>query len=157
MSLGLTTTVGGAWSPYTSLVVGLLAAALIPFAAWALTRRRPPPPPRDVPAPVPRFQSAEQRRAVRRPGNPVRVLIVSGGSRPFEGFVIDRSAGGFCLTVPRPVASGAALAIRAAAAPDGSPWVKLVVVHCAKLGAGVWRVGCQFASPPPAGVLHLFG
>jgi hypothetical protein len=153
MTLGLTTPV----SPATALLVGLAGAVLLPFAAWALTRRRVVPPPPDTPEPARRFVPAEYRGAVRRTGNAVRVVVRDGSHRPYEGFVIDRSAGGLCLTLGRHLAAGAALEVRAAAAPEGSPWVGAVVVHSAKLGAGVWRVGCHFTTPPPGAVLHLFG
>src|SRR5262245_50605309 len=51
--------------------------------------------------PLPVGTANEQRRAFRRKGSSVEVLILDPepGDRPFEGWVVNRSLGGLCLQV----------------------------------------------------------
>jgi hypothetical protein len=108
-------------------------------------RRRTPPPP-------------ERRSSLRRPGNPVRVVVVDGLTlqNPVDGWVIDRSSGGLRLAVPNPVPVGTLLQVRTTHDPACAPWVQLCVKRCWKRN-DLWVVGCQFVRMPPVNVLLLFG
>jgi hypothetical protein len=96
---------------------------------------------------VPRTNGAlpgDRRRAPRRSGNPVNVLIHDGlAAIPIEGVVIDRSTGGVCIALPQPKAPGIKLEVRAAGAPDTFAWVPVEVRHCRRKGER-WLIGCKF-------------
>src|SRR5205807_1624549 len=100
---------------------------------------------------------AERRSSLRRPGNPVAVLVASAqaSTQPWEGWVIDRSRGGLRLAVPKPMAVGTLLKVRTTHDPECAPWVQLRVQRC-RPRDGVWVLGCQFVQLPPINVLLLF-
>jgi hypothetical protein len=102
--------------------------------------------------------SSERRAALRRGGNPVAVLISDAETRakPSTGWVIDRSTGGLCLSVPEPVVEGTVLSVRTSNAPESIPWVQLEVKNCRLVGKE-YELGCQFVRTPPWSVLLLFG
>lgn len=101
-------------------------------------------------------QRRERRNSLRRRGNPVGVLVLAGEGRAEPGLVLDRSKGGFCLSVAQPVDVGATLRVRTCHAPDDVPWIDVLVRHCAQKGDR-WHLGCQFAEELPWSVLLLFG
>jgi len=99
----------------------------------------------------------ERRASVRRKGNPIGVIILAGESAPAEpGLVIDRSKGGLCVTMSQPVPVGTTLQLRACQAPEDTPWIPVLVRHCAAKGDR-WHLGCQFTQELPWSVLLLFG
>src|SRR5262249_26555602 len=102
--------------------------------------------------------SSGRRSALRRGGNPVAILISDAETRakPSPGFVIDRSTGGLCLSVPEPVVEGTILSVRTSNAPETIPWVQLEVKNCRLVGRE-YELGCQFVRTPPWSVLLLFG
>lgn len=113
-------------------------------SASALGLRQPPPP--------------ERRSSLRRRGNPVAVLVANAqaASKPWDGWVLDRSSGGLRLAVPRAIAVGTLLKVRTTHDPDCAPWVQLCVKRCRQRD-DVWVLGCQFVQMPPVNVLLLFG
>jgi hypothetical protein len=105
------------------------------------------------------FGSASERRAsARRTGKLLKVLIssVNGNPEALEGCILDRSMGGLCVALPRPVNLDAVLSVRAADASESTPWVEVSVRRCAAKD-DQWEVGCQFVRTPPWGVLLQFG
>ena len=100
----------------------------------------------------------EKRMAPRRKTNLHSVLITNGDSKapPFEGLVVDRSAGGLRLMVKRPVAEGSLLSIRPARAPMSSPWIKVEVRH-STTDNGSTNLGCRFVLRPSLEELQQFG
>jgi len=100
----------------------------------------------------------ENRASLRRSGNPVKVLVSQTGSEGehFKGLAVNRSRGGLCLSVDRPVDAGQVIHVRAPHAPDDLPWVELRVKRCQTNGER-WRLGCQFVAELPWSVLLLFG
>ena len=100
----------------------------------------------------------ERRNAVRRGGNPIAILIsdAEARSKPTNGYVIDRSTGGLCLTVPDEVMAGTVLSVRTLNAPESIPWVQVHVKSC-RANAGEFELGCQFVRTPPWSVMLLFG
>jgi hypothetical protein len=106
------------------------------------------------------FGSAvEHRGAPRRRGRQVTVQIVLAAApeSPADGWVLDRSMGGLCLSAGREFAVGVVLGVRPADSPAGTPWVQVRVRSCQPEAGGRWAVGCQFAQTPSASVLLLFG
>jgi hypothetical protein len=99
----------------------------------------------------------EQRRAPRRWGNPIQVQVRDGlpSTKPMQGWVMNRSAGGLGLSVAQPVTAGTFLSVRVALASESIPWVVVEVKACQPL-AGRWLLCCQFVQAPPAEVLLLF-
>ncbi|SRR6266852_1777389 len=120
------------------------------------------PPTRESPAPSNRGQDSaaakDKRRALRRGGNPVPVLVsdVPGQAQPIPGLVLNRSKGGLCLAVPEPVDVGRLLAVRTADFPEGLDSVQIRVRHC-KRKAGSCHLGCQFVETYPWSVILIFG
>ena len=101
----------------------------------------------------------ERRASLRRSGNPVKVLVSQvgpDGEQRFKALAVNRSRGGLCLSVGRPVETGQVLQVRAAHAPDDLPWVELRVRSCQTNGER-WLLGCQFVAELPWSVLLLFG
>ncbi|MBA4062668.1 MAG: hypothetical protein C0501_02970 [Isosphaera sp.] len=101
---------------------------------------------------------ADRRGAVRRDGQPVRVLLASPNLRggADEGYVLDRSTGGLRVATAAAVAPGTALQARAANAPDTVGYVTLLVRSCRRNGDH-FELGCEFEKTPPWNVLLLFG
>lgn len=150
------------WAGPGSVVIGGGFAVLIFLWGARTFRHRPslPPPPEEALQPDPFvFGSArDKRRAARRKGSLVPVLIADAASKanPASGVVTDRSIGGVCLGVDNPASEGAILNIRPAHAPPLIPWTQVEVRSCRQLDDG-WELGCQFLRPPPSTVLWMFG
>src|SRR5208283_1173630 len=87
----------------------------------------------------------ERRAAPRRKGNPISVYISNGtvGAEPFEGWVVDRSAGGLRLLVDEAVEAGSILNVRPVKIHPEFPWVQVRVKSCAQ-ERNSWNLGCQF-------------
>lgn len=160
------------WLPTETWVVpliGLLAAGLTLVAGRVFLRRRLVVPPPSAPAPIapapvadidPFLQggSGERRLAARRKGNHVEVLVTDADAvtEPVRGWVIDRSLGGLCVELARPVRVGEVLSLKPRQAPPGTPWVRVEVRSC-NSSRGYFEVGVQFQRTPPWAVLLLFG
>lgn len=103
-------------------------------------------------------RKVDRRKDPRRWGSPVMVQVsdslTSTGS--VEGVVLNRSAGGLCLSLPRAVEVGKTLNIRVAMAPSSIPWTPVEVKYCSPLAAR-WKVGCRFTQSLAEDVRHLFG
>jgi hypothetical protein len=133
----------------TVAAAAALVACAVLLGAWWRSRQRKGASP----------TAAERRSLVRRDGEPVEVVLTAGpdGSRTLCGRVVDRSADGLGLQLPHEVPPGEALAVRAAAAPDGTPWTAVRVRHCRPVDGDCWAVGCEFVPAPPQNTLPLFG
>lgn len=101
----------------------------------------------------------DRRQALRRGGNPVQVLISDADAKaePINGYVLDRSTGGLCLSVGEPIEEGTILTVRTTNAPVTTPWVKIEVRNCRPISSSEWEIGCKFDKTPPWSVLLLFG
>jgi hypothetical protein len=109
---------------------------------------------------TPRFlpkEPGQRRSSLRRGGNATDVEVCTQGEvNPFAATVIDRSCGGLRLCVPRQLALHSTIRVRAAQAPEDSPWLVVDVRHCESRGDH-WEVGCRFLESPPWSILLLFG
>jgi hypothetical protein len=101
---------------------------------------------------------ADRRGAVRREGQPVRVLLAAATFRngAGDGYVIDRSTGGLKLATQAAVPPGSTVQVRAVDAPDTVGFVTLIVRSCRK-NTDYYELGCEFEKTPPWNVLLLFG
>src|SRR4051812_15533605 len=101
---------------------------------------------------------ADRRGAVRREGQPVRVMLAATTFRNgvCDGYVIDRSTGGLKIASQAAVAPGSTLQVRAVDAPDTIGFVTLIVRSCRK-NDDHYELGCEFEKTPPWNVLLLFG
>jgi len=103
--------------------------------------------------------SFERRKAPRRGGNPIAILVsdAEGEVEPVRGWVLDRSLGGLGLELAEEgqVDVGTILSVRPT---EGSyvPWVKVEVRTCRRIGAA-WRLGCKYLRPPVADIQMRFG
>jgi hypothetical protein len=88
----------------------------------------------------------------------IRVRISDPGVlfEPYLGWVVDRSLGGFCLSVDQPIEEGRYLRLRAADAPRRTPWVEVHVKRCLQRDAS-WEVGCEFVHTPSWEAMLTFG
>jgi len=152
----------GAYAQWLAPAAGVLVAGVVFLVSRLVSGRRKvrtqtaaPVEERD---PFVHGGSRERRIALRRGGNPVAVLISDAETRstPSPGWVIDRSTGGLCLSVPDPVVEGTILSVRTSNAPESIPWVQLEVKNCRLVGRE-YELGCQFVRTPPWSVLLLFG
>jgi hypothetical protein len=111
-----------------------------------------------VPDPFTHGSATEKRASFRRMGNPVKVLVSDeeARARPTEGWVMDRSVGGLCLSVPHEMSNNTILSVRTVSAPTEIPWVRVQVKRCRPL-EGHWELGCEFVRTPTWSVLLLFG
>lgn len=98
----------------------------------------------------------DRRRALRRSGNPVEVFVLKDNGDPIPAMVLDRSTGGLKLSLPRPVEAHTVLKVLACNAPEGTPWLTILVRHSQPTAAGC-VCGCQFVDSPPWSQLLLFG
>jgi hypothetical protein len=100
----------------------------------------------------------ERRSTARRKGNPVSVLLAdrADGAEPFQGWVMDRSAGGLRLLVDEAVPAGTLLKVRPTKAHAGFPWVQIKVKSCYPERKS-WNLGCQFLAKLTWEDLQLFG
>ena len=101
----------------------------------------------------------DRRRALRRGGNPVAVLITDAACKAEAqyGYVLDRSTGGLCLSVKGQIPEGSVVSVRTTNAPATVPWVQIEVRNCRKMNSGEYELGCKFVRTPPWSVLLLFG
>jgi hypothetical protein len=103
--------------------------------------------------------SFERRKAPRRGGNPIAILVSDADAEvePVRGWVLDRSVGGLGLELEEEgqVDVGTLLSVRPA---EGSyvPWVKVEVRTCRKIGSA-WRLGCKYLRSPVADIQMRFG
>ena len=102
---------------------------------------------------------ADRRTSTRREGgNPVKVVLASPvfKSGTHTGYVLDRSTGGLRMVASTGMPVGTSVQVRAAHAPDETPWVTILVRSCKPHGKG-FEMGCEFDRTPPWNVLLLFG
>jgi len=106
----------------------------------------------------PEHASADRRGAIRREGQPVRVLLASSTFRNgvCDAYVIDRSTGGLRIAVQTAIAPGTILQVRALDAPETVDFVPVTVRSCRK-NADYYELGCEFEKTPPWNILLLFG
>jgi hypothetical protein len=158
------------WTPYIGPAVGVVATVVVLLVGWMVARRRggggfPAMPsakdkatPNAEVDPFTQGASRERRVALRRGGNPVAILIsdAEAHAEPHPGWVVDRSTGGLCLSVPDAVAEGTVLSVRTTNAPTTVPWVQIEVKNCRLVGKE-YELGCRFVRTPPWSVMLLFG
>jgi hypothetical protein len=162
--LGLDLPFGGILLPLVAgLVAGGLAILVFNYFGRGSSVALPPPPKVEEKKgpdydPFLHGSATEQRRALRRGGNPIEVLITTAKSKhtPIHGWVLDRSVGGLCLSVGQEIQVGAQLDVLPVNAPPMTPWVEIEVRSC-RPGPEGFQVGCQFVKSPPWGVLLQFG
>ena len=102
--------------------------------------------------------TSEKRKSFRRQGNPTEVYVAfpDRKEKPFQGWVLDRSMGGLCLTVRNEMKPGTPLAVLPVNAPNMTPWVDIEVRSCKDLPDG-YELGCQFLKTPNWSILLMFG
>jgi hypothetical protein len=102
--------------------------------------------------------ATERRESLRRKGSRVKTQVtdVDTGADLGAAWVIDRSLGGLCLVMEKPLRVAAVVNLQTIHAPSGSPWVAVEVKSCRQRD-GEWEVGCQFVRRPSWSALLLFG
>lgn len=111
------------------------------------------------PTPQLRPLSTKERRSTpRRKGNPISVHVTDGEETgdPFQGWVVDRSAGGLRLLVDEAIPAGTLLKVRPTKAHAAFPWVAVKVKSCYPERKS-WNLGCQFLEKLSWEDLQLFG
>jgi len=156
------------WEIWVPLAVGMVAGLLSIVAVRSFGGRgrapvpAPNPPTKTVAMPPPdpfvHGGALEQRRALRRAGNPVPVLLASPheDQPSWHAWVIDRSVGGIGLVVNSEFPEGARLKVMPQSAPESTPWID-IEVRCCRPGEEGFELGCQFVKTPPWSLLLLFG
>jgi hypothetical protein len=155
------------WAPSDFLLpslVGLGAALLAIAGLHFFSRGRSAQAPPSPSGPQPEFDpfvqgsATEQRKAYRRAGNPIEVLLRTPGTgqEPKRGWVVNRSTGGLRLDVDQLVEEESVLEVRPSNAPPITPWVEVKVKDCRRTTDG-WHLGCQFVRTPPWALLLMFG
>jgi hypothetical protein len=149
---------------FLTICVGIAAGLTVVGAIHYLIRPRmtvaPPSRPStpETTDPFVHGSAFEQRKAVRREGNPTQVMVVdsSTGQAPTNVFVVDRCVGGLGLYAPDPIEPGRQLKVRPTNAPAVTPWVEVIVKSCRPTSQG-FEIGCQFVKTPPWAILLMFG
>jgi hypothetical protein len=148
-----------------TIAAGIVAGLGVVGALHYLIRERPPlvppskgPKKQDVLDPFEQGLATEQRKSLRRDGNPVEVLIVNpaNDATPAKGFVLDRCVGGLGLFAEGPAEVEKPLSVRPTHAPSITPWVEVIVKSCRQSDGG-YEIGCQFVRTPPWSILLMFG
>jgi hypothetical protein len=160
---GLDLPYGEYWIPLLAgLGIGLM---VVGFIHRFLRREPAAPPPKPTTAkksleydPFVQGSATEQRRALRRGGNPVEIFIGKPEQKDnaMRGWVLDRSMGGLCLLASHELEEGSLWGVLPVNATPITPWVEVEVRSCRSVAEG-WEVGCQFVKQPPWAVLLLFG
>lgn len=152
--------------PWSIPVIGLLVASLafLMGRRWMVPRPAPESEPQAEDA-VNQYlasrgkKSDPERRACprRKAGNRVEVFLADESKQPqLFGWVIDRSMGGLCLNVEKPLSQGTILNVRPRNAPQTMPWIPIEIRSCRPEG-NEWEIGCRFLNPPPWNELMIFG
>jgi len=155
----------GSWEFWMPALAGMLVGAVSLLAVRGVVRRRRAAPPApaakaSLPAadPFVHGSATEQRRSLRRSGNPVPVFLKSPTDKDpsWRGWVFDRSMGGIGLVVDSEFPIGTLLRVLPVHAPESTPWVEIEVRSCRQSPDG-YELGCAFVKTPPWGTLLLFG
>ena len=152
--------------PWTIPAIGFLVTSLAFLVGrrWLVPRpRRQTEPSADdvaseyLSSRVPQSQPDRRSCPRRKGGNRVEVYLADDAktSQVF-GWVIDRSMGGLCLNVEKPLSTGTILNVRPRNAPKTAPWLPIEIRSC-RADGNEWEVGCRFLKPPQWNDLMLFG
>jgi hypothetical protein len=159
------------WQLWIAPLIGVTFGGIALFVGGTvLRRRRKPAPSAEQTGPAKPAEAAveqdpfaygsskEKRVAVRRTGQPIRVLISDADAIavPVEGFVVDRSVGGLCLSVETAISEGTILSVRSVVDGDASQWIRVEVKRCENK-EGRWELGCKFVRTPSYSTLLAFG
>jgi hypothetical protein len=149
------------WLPFgVGIGAGLLSVTALMWASRRNAARKIDVKPDQAPNSDPFVQGSacEQRRALRRAGNPVKVFLAPPGEDTPQGsaWVLDRSVGGLCLNSEREYEAGTTLRVLPANAPDLAYWIEVEIRSCRAVKGG-FEIGCQFVKTPPWSILLLFG
>jgi len=152
------------WPLCLAAFVGLALAGvcLLVGTAWQRGRRAVPPAETDEADsfgdPFEVGSASERRTASRRMGRHVRIYVSDAAAEatPVEGWVLDRSLGGLCISLGRQMPPDTILSIRAYNASDTIPWAQVRVLRCESQG-NHFQLGCQFIRTPPFNAMMLFG
>lgn len=151
------------WLP---LAIGMVAGMTCVFVGSRVARSR-----RQARGPAPEVQSVtrihdpfihgsltEQRRSLRRGGNPVVVVYArpNNTNNPSRGLVLDRSVGGLRLGIEEEIAPGTRLLVLPASATTQTPWIEVDVCGCKPVDDS-WELHCQFVKTPQWSILLMFG
>jgi hypothetical protein len=151
------------WQTWLVPLAGAGPAVLILLLGRvALRKRRPKVPLTNFTAPerdpFDYGSHSERRKSVRRVGKPIKVHLnyVNGEGKPFEGWITDRSIGGFGIMTYHPVEENSRLSVLVVDAPPMTPCVHVEVLRATADGSR-WQLGCQYVNSPSWGVILLFG
>ena len=159
-----------AWETWIVPAAGVLTSGLMLLAGRTVLRWRRAPEPRPLVPPEPSSSSAgpdpfdygsptNRRRALRRNGKSVEVLINQPGETPAPaaaGWVVDRSSGGLRLFLAQAVPESTVLKVSVGGTSPATSPVDLEVTNCVKEGDG-FLVGCQFVGKPTWPDILQFG
>jgi hypothetical protein len=145
--------------PWTILAIGIAVGCF----AFVVGRRFLAPRPAE-PAAAPPSEDVflhgsqkERRSAPRRRGNSVEVFLTQAPDKEkILAWVADRSVGGLCLMVEKPVEPGSVWQVRPRTAPESAPWTPIEVRTC-RAEKGEFEVGCRFVKTPQWNVMLHFG
>jgi hypothetical protein len=151
------------WEIWLPVVIGMIVGGLSIVAFKAVTRGpqlkgAPRPEKKADYDPYERGSMSEQRRSLRRSGNPVEIYVAPEQSNEpaWRGWVVDRSMGGLCISIADEFKAGTILRVMPVNVTAMTPWVDIEVVYCRRANDG-HEVGCKFVKQPPWGILLLFG
>ncbi len=120
------------------------------------------PPPAFAPAamrsadPPPSSSSQKERRsAPRRNSKRVAIIVALTNGKRYFGRVINGSASGLGLALPRSLAPGAVVKVRATNVGLAVPWASVQIRHCRRSNHES-IVGCQFTDEASASLLETF-
>jgi hypothetical protein len=152
--------------PWTIPLIGMLVAGLAFLVGRRWLAPHPAPQPEQPEEEAPSMlitaqlqKSQPDRRSCprRKGGNRVEVFLTDDSKEsPIFGWVVDRSMGGLCLNVEKPLSEGTVLNVRPRKAPQTAPWLAIEIRSCRPDG-NEFEVGCRFLKQPQWNDLLLFG
>jgi hypothetical protein len=153
----------GTFAYWLPLMIGVAVGMFCVFAGSRMRRKKPEPPPPQPQVistydPFIQGSALENRKSLRRSGNPVPVMYAPTDDRQIvkQALVLDRSLGGLRLGAEEKVAPGTRLAVLPASATESTPWIEVDVLRVEQV-EDCWELHCQFTKTPQWSILLMFG
>lgn len=134
------------------LVTGLMIAGLTVVVGWMFLAAQPS----AEALAFTQLLSTEQRKAPRRQVPGVPVVLTPALGMTLDGWILNHSAGGLCVSVAVRVATGTIFTVSLATGDADTPTAQVRVKRCTR-DQDHWVLGCRFAEVPCQTVLKQLG
>jgi PilZ domain len=108
-----------------------------------------------TPPPPPPPNQKERRSFPRRDAKRLGIIVALPNGKRYFGRLVNASANGIALAMPRSLELGAVVKVRATSAGISVPWASVQVKHCRRVNHES-IVGCQFTDTLSASLVETF-